>query len=82
MHACCAGQAAAACEAQARLCIARVIDCALVQQGVSMPCGVQVEELQQNLLELVDNQAVPVLGRGKSIAQKGYAQKGQLGLRR
>ena len=53
-----------------------------LEQVVSMAWCAQVEELQQNLLELVDNQAVPVLGRGKSIAQKGYAQKGQLGLRR
>lgn len=42
----------------------------------------QTAELEQNLLELVDNQAVPVLGRGKGYAQKGIAQKGQSGARR
>ncbi|KAK9825931.1 hypothetical protein WJX81_008110 [Elliptochloris bilobata] len=36
-------------------------------------------ELEQNLLELVDNQAVPVLGRGKGYASKGIAHKGQMG---
>lgn len=44
--------------------------------------GAQTAELEQNLLELVDNQAVPVLGRGKGYASKGIAQKGQLGVRR
>lgn len=45
-------------------------------------CGHQTAELEQNLLELVDNQAVPVLGRGKGYASKGIAQKGQLVMRR
>ena len=61
----------------ARLCVV----CSHGASG-SVACGAQTAELEQNLLELVDNQAVPVLGRGKGYASKGIAQKGQLGVRR